>query len=423
MATCSIELSDQPLGLSLHPTKSTLLAAGLVDGTVELHDFASLIQGQDRKDKEYKSDAAMDEDDDEEDDTILSSTAAHSAAEGMKKQSCRVVKFLSDGTSLLTGGTEGDLVCLDVSNCASVSQDDAPVRWRIPDATYKKSPLQVIHDISPSSFATGDEAGCVRLWDARMLDSSSTVSPPRTSSSAGDSAQRLPRGCVQAWKKHDDYISAVEHLESTLLATSADARLSVHDIRMNYPDPSNTGFVRISDDQEDELLSMQIMKNGRKVVCGTGEGVLVVFSFGTWGDLSDRFPGHPPCIDALAKVDEDTVVMGTSDGKLKVVTIQPDREIGLIGGSHCHNGFPIEHVEFTCDRAFVVSMTHDNIVRVFDTTVLDKEEEDKGDKGDASDKDDDDSSDDSMDGDQNAPETYGKARFKTENEKFFGDLT
>lgn len=411
MAACSIELSENPLGLSLHPSRNTLLAAGLVDGTVELHDFAAILKQEKAPGSEM--DATATEESDEED-TILSSTLVHNPlGEGTEQCSCRVVKFLSNGTSLLTGGARGDLVCLDATR-TTVSQDDAPVQWRIPDATFQKKPLQVIHEISPNSFATGDEGGCVRLWDIRLVDT------PLSSDASGD-VRRLPRGCVQAWKKHDDYISALEHLDSKLLATSADARLSVYDIRMSYPDASDTGFVRMSDDVEDELLSMQIIKNGRKVVCGTGEGVLAIFSVGTWGDVSDRFPGHTPSIDALAKIDEDTLVMGTSDGKLKIVTIQPDREIGVIGGSNSHNEFPIERVELTTDGHHVATMTHDNIVRLFDISVLDEAAEDEGGDGKVEDGDSDDWSNEGED-DERDHAGYHAKRLKTDNENFFGDL-
>jgi len=95
---------------------------------------------------------------------------------------------------------------------------------------------------------------------------------------------------------------------NTLLASSADGRLSIFDLRMAR-DPSSTTTTtttttttntnkdqqksfRLSDDQDDESLSLKIMKHGKKVVCGTQDGVLSVctVSWGVWGDCSDRFP-------------------------------------------------------------------------------------------------------------------------------------
>lgn len=72
-----------------------------------------------------------------------------------------------------------------------------------------------------------------------------------------------------------------------------------------------------SDELEDELLSVSVIKNGKKVVCGSQDGVLVIFSWGTWGDMSDRFPGHPDSVEAVLKVDEDTILTGSSDGIIR----------------------------------------------------------------------------------------------------------
>jgi hypothetical protein len=44
---------------------------------------------------------------------------------------------------------------------------------------------------------------------------------------------------------------------------------------------------------------------------GSQTGVLNIFTYGDWGDISDRFPGHPESVDALVKCDEDIVFTGT----------------------------------------------------------------------------------------------------------------
>ena len=478
----SIECSDQPLDLSFHPSRPSLVAVGLVDGTVEVHD---VTPQQESQHVPTGQNAATRDDDDDDDDTIVSSTAVHTRliatagsssstdriSNSVKQASCRTVRYAVDGQTLWTGGSAGDVACLDAerignfsaANASSSSQfSSSVIQSRIAQASYGKSAIQVLHQLSCAVgghshlWVTGDEAGAVRLWDSRLRHQ------PQ-----GDSSDKP----TVSWKVHDDYVSDLEDDgDVTLLATSADGTLSVYDLRMasslHYKGQASTpnGVIRQSDNQEDELLSIKLMKNGRKVVCGTGEGMLSVFSFGTWGDMSDRFPGHPKSIDALVKVDEDTLLTGSSDGLIRVVSIHPDRFIGVLGDNH--EGFPIEKLQFNADRSYVGSITHDNFVRLWDASVLkdgcddddddenqskdvnmsmtgpsvaadaaanensnsdddwdDMDEEMEEGSGENQDSDNDSDSDDDSDDDKPVTKNDKRAsRFKTESEKFFGDL-
>ena len=362
-AAASIECSDQPLDLSFHPLRSTIIAAALVDGTIEVHDFSELIETADI------STSSTTGDDDEEIDSLISSTNVHtqllaskSSESGTKQASARCVLFSSSGENLYSGGTAGDLACMSAESLATLTtlQNSKP-KWSIPNASYNASPLQVLLELpDPNLIVTGDDAGGVRVWDIRLCGSNLTAS--------SKSYATVP-GCVHSWKKHDDYISGLECSSdgNTLLAASADCTLSIYDLRMDSNLTDATRFLRRSDDQEDELLSIKLMKNGRKVVCGTGEGVLCMWSWGTWGDISDRFPGHPQSIDALLKVDENTMLTGSSDGLIRVLSIHPNKLLGVIGD---HEGFPIEKLAFNADRRYVGSITHDNIVRLWDAQIL-----------------------------------------------------
>ena len=553
----SIECSAQPLDLSFHPRKDNLVAAALVDGTVEgecyeilkeecrcftyckrlllpidlspvcidtrkhiiVHDIHAELENNNNE----NDDAS-----DDEHDSILSSLSIHtqripkttssnvkknpgagasdggssssSAAAAYKTASCRAISFSSDGETMFTGGSAGDFVALNAERACTFSTPSSNtgdnhndgVLWRINNATEKLkpsnsnsnaamssfyNPLQVVHTFGEQSsrlIATGDESGGVRLWDLRICGGGNNGKQTKqTTSKTND----IPSGCVLSWKEQDDYISGLEHSVNdcnTLLSTSADGRLGVFDIRMDSSKQRNNP--RLSDDQEDELLSIKVIKNGKKVICGTHEGVLNVFSWGTWGDVSDRFPGHPSSIDALAKVDEDTLLTGSSDGLVRVVSIHPDKLLGVLeqedrskrstivhqGGE----GFPIEKLQFNSNRHIVGSISHDNHIRLYNARVLDDSYDDEGDdddekgedskmpatesaagastkkrwsnndsdgewddeddqgKDDENDSDSDVDSDDDSDDDERAPTTNQKRakRFKTDNEKFFADL-
>ena len=59
------------------------------------------------------------------------------------------------------------------------------------------------------------------------------------------------------------------------------------------------------------------IQGGKKVVCGAGDGSLNIFSWGEWGDISDRFPGHPMSIDACVAVSDSVVCTGSIDGLVR----------------------------------------------------------------------------------------------------------
>jgi hypothetical protein len=439
--------------------------------------------------------------DDDEDDTILSSIHVHTTdvpkytlkselKSGRNSASCRALIFdhTNDGKYLYTGGNGGSIACLDVEHASSYHTSDASLLWKKEDATPHG--INVLHQLGEHSPAgpllvSGDDEGVVRLWDARLcgydnnanVDSSAGVA---TAKSKNPFKEVLPKGCIASFHENTDYITGLTTDTSceTLVATSADGTLSIIDLRKN----SNTGkmtkkeqnqqrkeaelmqpkvksgpfhLIKRSDDQEDELLSICTMKSGRKVICGSQNGVLNVWSWGTWGDISDRFPGHPNSIDALLKVDEDTLLTGSSDGVVRIVQIHPDRLLGVMGD---HGGFPVEKLKFSAGRKAVGSVSHDTSIRLWDASIFNDEDIDHdGGEGDSSmvetddagasssafasstaakksggsddeweDMDDsDDSMDDSDDSDSDDDMDQGKkkpSKYKTENENFFSDL-
>ena len=311
MKHLQVECSQQPLNFSFHSTRPTLLAAGLVDGTIEMHDFACLTT----ETSNNGQDAEVDEDD--LDDTIVSST------EAFTNGSCRTIQFSHNNSELLVvGGSGGEVAGWDTERLgqfsASADADTSVARlWNIqsfaPKRTAKhdepkdptpSSGIQVVHEYSPHCWVSGNEDGCLRLWDVRQLDTSTSCQPAHAA--------------TIFTKHHDDYISSIVTTsdQSTVLATSADGCLSVYDVR----NPTAPVWTRTSDNQEDELLSLAIIKSGQKVVYGSGTGVLGVFSFGTWGDVSDRYPGHGASIDSMLAVNESTLLLGTGHGQLKLGT-------------------------------------------------------------------------------------------------------
>ncbi|KAG5178016.1 WD40-repeat-containing domain protein [Tribonema minus] len=392
-----LDVAEQVFDIALHPAED-IIACGTIDGRVTIHRYAPAGHTQ------------------------LVESKHHSG-------SVRSVAYTADGSVLFTGSADKSVAALDPTGA---------VKWHRKGA--HDAAVNRIFPVGDSVHlvASGDDAGGVKLWDARAA---ATAKP------------------VMAVAVNTDFISdmACDRAAAFLLATSGDATLSVFDLRANK-------LAGRSDDQEDELLSVQVLKGGRKVACGTQNGVIALWSWGTWGDCSDRFPGHPHSVDALLKIDEETLLTGSSDGLIRVVSVQPNKFLGVLGD---HGGFPIERLALSrsgggsCGaavaRSWIASVTHDSKVRFWDASVLndddddddeedeeadnesggDKDGESKGDGGGDGDSDRDGDSDDSDDDDSDESDAPprgkrkgggqggrlgGRKALATDAEKFFSDL-
>ncbi|CEI92900.1 hypothetical protein RMCBS344292_07147 [Rhizopus microsporus] len=222
-----------------------------------------------------------------------------------------------------------------------------------------RSPINSLLIINENMSATGDDQGVIKkkIWDSRKDEA------------------------VMTYAEHEDYISQMTYSYSnkTLIAVGGDGYLSTWDIRK--PD-----VVAMSDQMEDELLSIALMKNDKKAVVGTQEGVLTLWSWGDWGDYNDRIIGHPNSIDAICKLDEDTICTGSSDGLIRLVGILPNQFHGILG-DHGEN-MPIENLKLSHDKKYLVSSGHDDKLQFWDVAHL--FQEDPGEE----DKEDDDTTDD-----------------------------
>mgnify|MGYP002377989122 FL=1 len=75
--------------------------------------------------------------------------------------------------------------------------------------------------------------------------------------------------------------------------------------------------VEFSNYQKKIELNFAIEKDGKKIVCSTMEGVLYFFNWKEFGNMSDRFPGHPGGIECLTLLDQSLLVTGCEDGKIR----------------------------------------------------------------------------------------------------------
>jgi hypothetical protein len=71
-------------------------------------------------------------------------------------------------------------------------------------------------------------------------------------------------------------------------------------------------------------------------------------------------------VECVLKVDEETVITGSSDGLLRVVQLLPNKLLGVLGD---HEGFPVEGLEWGAGGT-IGSYSHDEVVRLWDGGVF-----------------------------------------------------
>ncbi|CAG2101172.1 unnamed protein product [Medioppia subpectinata] len=144
---------------------------------------------------------------------------------------------------------------------------------------------------------------------------------------------RIDRGVYMEVKECDEYISDLDIDESKrmVVATSGDGTLSAFNVRAKRMELQSELF-------DAGFQSIRYMESKGKVVVGAEDGALNIFNVNQWGNISDRFPirgnttrGQGMCsIDGIELINDETIVVGSSDGKLRAVSVQPNKVIATI---------------------------------------------------------------------------------------------
>lgn len=327
-----IKLSSDALDVCFHPNESSnQIVVGLISGKVQLYDYTDMLENvisdEPGKSKAYKR--------------LWSVRPSH--------KSCRGVAFDASGSNIFCIFKDKSIIALDPSN------GHVKARW---SNAHESAPSRIL-SINESLLATGDDDGVVRLWNPNDVPNKDAKPKP-----------------ILSYEHHSDWITDMlwcAHLDaprtktkdmdegakrkrnsdgerSRLVVTSGDGTLSVIDVH------GGKKGVEVSEDQEDELLSIAPIKDGKKLVVGTQLGILSLWAPDRGMlDHVDRFPGHPSSVDAMCTLDHDTVLTGSSDGLIRVIQLFPHKLLGIVGD---HNGMPIECI--VRKGALVASIGHGN---------------------------------------------------------------
>ena len=276
------------------------------------------------------------------------------------------------------------------------------------------APINVI-SINPAGteLFSGDDEGGIRVWD---------ISP--TAGIKPGSAKHTP---LFSWHTHHDFISCLVNPPSSryLIAGSGDGCLSGWNLAEGDVDG-------VSENLNDEVLSVCPMPNKKRILCGTQSGAIQAFDWGAWGEPVHTYRGHPNSVEAIVVVDNNTIITGSSDGLIRVVQVSPHKIIGVLGD---HEDMPVERLYVNSKKTLLLSTSHDEMVHFWDVRMMYEEadedelerenqavaEEELHPLSDEEDSSDDDDDDDDDDGDDMEEAAKPKKKKKVSTEDHDGD--
>ncbi|XP_022084469.1 WD repeat-containing protein 55-like [Acanthaster planci] len=244
------------------------------------------------------------------------------------QKACRGVAFSEDGKTLFTISRDKSLRVFDVST-GHTSQQFIKAH---------SSPLYCLLVADENLVATADDDGQFKVWDLRK------------------------KHAIMEVKENEDYISdmAIDKAKRIIVASSGDGTMSTFNIRRRK-------FVMQSENVQNEMMTVAIVKDGKKIVCGASDGALNIYNWNEFGDLSDRFPGHPQSVDTCVALTDSMVCTGSMDGMIRAVNILPNRFLGVIGD---HDDFPIESLALSADKQILASCSHDQKIKFWNVAHL-----------------------------------------------------
>jgi len=246
---------------------------------------------------------------------------------------CRALEL--DETVFYSGSKDKSILCCDI--------ESTNVVWNIKQA--HESAISVLL-LKENMLFSGDDEGTVKAWDIRENKE------------------------VFTFEKQMDYISDMLFHDNFLLCTSG-SEIGVYNI-------SQGKLVGKPECYDDELLSISLVKNGNVIVCGSQDGVLNLYNWGKWDDMSEKFHGHPGSIDCISSIDDNIICTGSSDGLIRIIGIHPNKLLGILGE---HEDCPVEVLTKSHDNKYMASSSHEESVKFWNIDFFYNIEEDEDGKG------------------------------------------
>ena len=115
-------------------------------------------------------------------------------------------------------------------------------------------------------------------------------------------------------------------------------------------------------------------KNGNHILCGSGEGNILIFNWDWFGDFKDMIKGHPEGINDMAKYDENIFLTGTEDGLIRICTMYPKGIRGILKNKNIGKENDImkdvNKIKICGNKKNVITCSGMDCLRIFDISQI-----------------------------------------------------
>ncbi|CCJ30003.1 unnamed protein product [Pneumocystis jirovecii] len=233
------------------------------------------------------------------------------------RKACRDLKYSADGLELVSVGADGVIKC--------ASSETGQVIWKKREA--HEDAINVVGFMSKMMLATGDDNGYIKMWDSRT------------------------GACIKEGKVHNDFISSFLRCILKLVdIKSGDGTLSAHDFRL-------WKLLAVSENEDDFLSSCLVKSQSKnpKICIGTASGTVKIFNKGEWDKYADQILLYKKksvlSVDSMISWNDDTIIVGGSNGVIQLLNIHPNRQMGIIG----HQKTGVDVLAKTYDAKWILS--------------------------------------------------------------------
>ena len=213
---------------------------------------------------------------------------------------------------------------------------------------HKSSEFSKVCFINQNLFSAGDMKGNLTLFDVR---------------------QQKP---IKIFSEQSEEITDImydNNKENFLLSSSIDSTLCVYDLKKN-------SLYALSDSLDEELNCLLSIKGCNHILCGSGEGNILIFNWNWFGDFKDQITGHPEGINSMDKYNDNIIFTGCEDGGVRICSIYPKGLRGILSSKNNtkkSNFKDINKIKISSDNKTIITCSGMDCLRLYNISDIDFE--------------------------------------------------